>query len=306
MNDTHEPTPEFRAHLGWQIESALRRETRFAEPVGGTMQRLRAAVVVIAALAIGGIAVAAAGEVQESRHRDLLIESAQSEEALVRLRVELARADLQDARQRFDVGMAGRETVLEAERQVRIMELALKRIQLDIEEIKATSSAPRDELHAPLVGQRDFVRERLALELDKARHALVAAERALADVRARFDVGMATRAAQLPAEAELARARAEMQLARATLDLRQRALQEKMSAEALVPALRRLELTLLRERVQRELEIARLRVEEVRRRVSTGVADQLELKRAEVALLEREIELQRIRRELETLPATRK
>jgi outer membrane protein TolC len=79
-----------------------------------------------------------------------------------------------------------------------------------------------------------------------------------------------------------------------------------MSAEELAAALRRMELTLQRERVQRELEIARGRVEEVRRRVSTGLAEQLELKRAEVDLLEREIELQRVRRELEMLAAGRR
>jgi outer membrane protein TolC len=305
-SESHEITPEFRAHLEWQIESALRRETRFATPISGGVARLRGALVVIAALAVGGIAVAASGELQEARQRELLIETARSEEALVRLRVDLARADYQEARRRFETGTADRETLQAAERQLRAMETALARIQLDIEEIRTTSAAPRNDLQAPLVGQRDFVRERLTLELDTAQHALVAAEQALAQATQRVSVGLAPRAVQLQAEAELAQARARMQQLRATLDLRQRSLRGEIKVEELAPALRRMELTLRRESVQREIEIARGHVEEVRRLMAIGQATQLELKRAEVELLEREVELQRIRQELEMISAVRR
>jgi outer membrane protein TolC len=304
--ESHEPTEEFRAHLQWQVESALRRETRFAAPATAGMPWLRAALMVLAGLAAGSIAVMASEQVQDARQRDVLIEAIRSEESLVRVRLDLARADYQDARSRFEVGTAGRETVQAADRQMRAMEMALKRIQLDIQEIQATSAAPRNELHAPLVGGRDFVKDRLTLELDTAQRTLVAAEQAVADARRRIEVGMAPRAVHLQAEAELARARAHMQLVRTTLELRQRALHEKMSAEDLAGALRRMELTLQLEPVQRELEIARERIDEVRRQVSVGMAEQLELKRAEVELLEREVELKRIRRELESLAAVKR
>jgi hypothetical protein len=302
----HEPRPEFRSHLEWQIESALRRETRFAAPVAASMPRLRAVLMIAAAVAIGGIAVIASEQVQDARQRDLLIESARSEEALVRVRLDLARADFQDARRRYEVGTAGPETVLAAERQMRSMEKELKRIQLDLEEIRATSAAPRNELNAPVVGQRDFVRERLALDLETAQHALVGAERAVAEARQRMEVGTAPPAARLAAEAELAQARARMQLVRAMLDLRSRALRGEIPPDDVAPTLRRTELTVHRERVQREIELLRRRVEEARSRVEIGLTSQLELKRAEVELLEREVELQRIRRELETLPAARR
>src|SRR5688572_14509787 len=134
--ESHEPTQEFRAHLEWQVESALRRETRFAAPASAVMPRLRTALIVVVALAVGGIAAVASEQVQDARQRDVLIESARSEEALVRLRVDLARADYQEARSRFEVGTAGHETVQAAERQMRAMEMALKRIQLDIQEIQ--------------------------------------------------------------------------------------------------------------------------------------------------------------------------
>jgi hypothetical protein len=298
-NGSHEVRPEFRAHLEWQIESALRRETRFAVPAGRGMPRLRTAILVIASLAVGGIAVAASGELQDARQRDQFMETAKSEEALVRLRVDLARADYQDARSRFDVGTADRGTVQAAEQQLRAMEAALARVKLDIEEIQATSEAPRNDLQAPLVGQRDFVRDRLALEVDTAQRSLVAAERAVVDARERVEVGTAPKAVQLSAEAELAQARARLQQLQATLELRQRFLSGGIKVEELAQALRRTELTLQRERLQRQVEIARRRVSELRGMVDTGLAPQLDLRRAEVDLLEREVELQQIKRELE-------
>jgi hypothetical protein len=304
--ESHEPTEEFRANLQWQVESALRRETRFAAPASSSMPWLRAALMMLVGLAAGGIAVMASEEVQEARQRDALIEAIQSEESLVRVRLDLARADYHEALRRVEVGTAGRETLQAAERQMRAMETALKRLQLDIEEARMTSLAPRNDLNAPLVGQRDFVRDRLALELESAQHALVAAEEALEQARQRMEIGMAQPAALLQAEAEVARARASMQRVRATLDLRQRSVRGEISTDDLAPTLRRMELTFQRDRVQREREIARALIEGVRRRVEVGLASQLELKRAEVELLERDIELQRIRRELEALPAMKR
>lgn len=301
--ESHEPAPEFLAHLEWQIETALRRESRLAAPVGSRMRRLSATLVVVAALATGGVAGVASGRVQDARQRDRLIETARSEESLVRLRLDLARAAYQEARRRFEAGTADRGTLQAAERDLRAMETSLARTQLDIEEIQATSAAPRNDLDAPLVGQRDFVRDRLRLDLEMAQKAMVAAEQSVSQAEERVKVGMAPRSAQLQAEAELAQARARMQQLQAMFDLRQQYLRGEIKSEALAPAARRTELTLQLERAQREIAIAQSRVEEVRRLVSIGQATELDLKRAEVDLLERQVEIKHIQREMEMLSA---
>ena len=100
---SHELRPEFRAHLEWQIQSALRRETRFAEPVPTRGPRLRTAAMLVLAMVVGGIAVGASAELPDARERQAVLEGAQSELKLIQLRVELARADLEQARQRFEV-----------------------------------------------------------------------------------------------------------------------------------------------------------------------------------------------------------
>lgn len=304
--ESHQITPEFRSHLEWQIESALRRESRFAEPAGGGASRLHVAVVAVVALFVGGIAVAASGELQESKQRDLLMSTANQEEALVRLRVELARADVQDAQRRFDTGLADRQTLQTAERQLRAMEMALRRVRLDMEEIRLTSAPPRNDLQAPLVGTRDFVRERLSLELDTAENELAAAEEAVAQTKQRVSVGVAPPLVKLRAEAELAAALDRMQQVRITIEMRERALAGGMKVEELAAEQRRMDLKLRLERVQREIELARVRLHETRRLMEVGQASQLELKRAEVELLELEVELQRTRQEIELLGAVRR
>lgn len=306
-NGSHEVSPEFRARLEWQIASALRRETRFAAPIGRRrMPPLGVALVVIVSLAAGGMAVAASDELQEARQRALLIDNAKSEQALVHLRIELARADLMEAQRRFESGTASRETLETAKAQVMAMETTLARIQLDLAEIHLTSAAPRNDLQAPLVRQRDFVTERLRLDLDVSEHALAMAEQSLVQARQRVDVGVAPRTAQLQAEGELTAARARLEQLRAMLDLRRRSLKGEIKTDELASTQRRMELTLQRERLQRELEIARARLSELRRLVEVGQTTALELKRAEVELLEREVALQRVARELEVIGGVRR
>jgi len=303
--ESHEPTPEFRAHLEWQIASALRRESRFAAPVGTRFRQLRTALVAVAALAIGGVAGVASGQIQDVRQRHQLIEMSRSEEQLLGVRVDLARQEYQRARQRFEVGTLDRETLLAAERDLRAMETALARVQLDLEEIQATSAAPRNELQAPLVGQRDFVRERLTLELQQAQRELTGAEQTRAHADQQLQSGVAPRAVLLQAEAEVARARTHIQMLRATLDLRERVLRGEIAADQVAAAQRRSELTLQREQVQREIEFGRRRIEEVRRLVSVGMATELELKRTEIQVLELQLEFQRMQQELEKLSTVR-
>jgi len=257
--------PEFRAHLEWQIASALRREERFAEPASrGAVSRLRTALSLVAALAVGAVAMAASGQVQESRQRDVLIEAARADEDLSRLRLQLAEAAYQEAKQKFDVGIASREAVQVARAQLDALKAALARIALNVEEIRATAQAPRDDLQAPLVGQRDFVAERL----------------------------------QLDAEVDLAGALGRMQQLRTTLELRRRALDGQLKAAEVASALRRLELELERTRLERTTVAARTRLETVRRLVAVGQLGELELKRAELEVLEQERDLKRIREEI--------
>ena len=301
MSDMLQPRPEFRAHLEWQVQSALRRESRFTAPARRGRSTLGAVVALIAAVALGAGAVGAAGEIQDSRERNALIEAMRSEEALARLRIDLARAAYRDAQQKYEVGTAGRETVRAAEAELLAMEAALKRLAIDAEEIQATAKVPRNDLQAPLVGKRDFVSERMALELQSAQRAMVAAEQMMTDIKSRFEVGLATSVALRQGETELMQTRLRMEQLRDTLDLRRRAVVGAVKPEEVRPALRRIELTREARRIELDIQLARARVDELRKRVDVGTAFEIELKRAELELLERQADLQRVRQEVEKL-----
>ena len=298
-NGDAELRPEFRAHLEWQIASALRREDRFAEPVGAAPRLWRAAVAVVVALIVGAGAMAASGEVQEKRQRDALMEAARAEESLNRMRLQLAEAEYADARRKFEAGVVGREQVLAVEAELQAMKTALARVALNAEEIKATAQAPRDDLQAPLVGQRDFVAERMKLELASVQQALRASEQALVEARKRVEVGIASQAVQLDADAQVASLTARLQQLAETLELRRRALAGTVQSDALAVELRRIELTSQMQHLQKELEAVRARAGVARRLFSVGQLSELEVKRAELELLEREIALTQLRRELE-------
>ena len=66
------------------------------------------------------------------------------------------------------------------------------------------------------------------------------------------------------------------------------------------------ELRLHLARVQVEMNLMRARVDEFRRQVAVGQASELDLKRSEVDLLERQLEMKRIQQELEALNAVKR
>jgi outer membrane protein TolC len=297
---SHEPTPEFRSHLEWQIETAMRRESRLAEPVTGSAPTgwLRTAVVVLVALAIGGAAGIASERVQDAKTRNQLLESAKAEQALLKSRYDLALTDLHEARRRFEVGAAPREEVAEAQRRANGAELALARLVIDMEEIEKTSTPPRDEISAPKVGDSDYVMRRLQLDLKAAQQDFSAATEAVAKAKERFEVGLITNAALVQADMEMAVARTRLQQLQMRAELRQKYLNEQLSAEKLVESVRRAELTLEADLARRQLAFARERLKSLQAMVEIGTLSQLELKRAEVEVLELQLTFQKIQQRL--------
>jgi len=302
---THEPSAEFKAHLEWQLETAMRRESRLAEPVTSAplagLRRFGTAALVLIALAVGGAAGIASERVQDAKTRDHLIESAKVEQSLQKTRLDLAKAELQDAQRRFEVGAGGREVLAEAQRRVVAAESELRRLEVDEREIQQTSAAPRNELNAPVVNGTDFVRERLRLELAAAERDLATAETAANQVRARFDMGVANNAERLRADVDRTLARNRLQQVQMRLEMRQKFVNDKLSAEQLAEQVRRAELTLESDLVRQQLAAAKARLDSLRALVEIGTMQPLDAKRAEVELLELEMKFKLLQQKLSAL-----
>jgi hypothetical protein len=288
--DVHRPTEAFRDFLEEEVARGFRH--------GRAMRRIRLAAVVLLSVALGTTGGLASAQIRESSQRDSLLEAAQADATLVQARLGLAKAKLEDARRMVAIGMATPEWSTGAELEVRQMEAQLARVAANINEIKATSQAPRDELNAPVVNGRDFVKDRIQYRLMAAQQQLQAAEAAQAEAARRVRVGAATELESLEPDLSLARARRDFAVLAERLALRKEFLERGTPIDQLT---RRLEQAELRQDVvvaQRSLEVARTRAAALAKRKAVGAVGELELMKAQVELKEREIELDQLWRRL--------
>lgn len=289
--DRHVPTAEFRARLERRLARDLRGNRETENTGRHDWHRLKIAALLVAALGIGSVAGAASAQVQEARQKDNLLAAARAEVQLTGLRAELARTQAAATRRRHQVGAVGREVVVAAEAESQRMQAALARARLELEEIQASAAPPRDDLAAPLVKGRDFVKERMLLHIAAAEHELAAASAALAETESRNRLGLASGLVVLEARAMVTQSRAEIELLSQRLQLREEYLQGRIDAGTVALREQRLELTQAI-RVAEELNrVAERRLTHVRERQRLGQADQIDVLRAELSAKERALEL---------------
>ena len=238
-----------------------------------------------------------------AKQREMLTAVSRAEEQLAMTRLNLAKTEYDAARRKFDVGLIPPASLAAAEADVRAMESNLARIRLNQEEIQATAAPPRDELTAPLAGSRDFVSERMQIDLVAAQQRLSSLEAALAGAQRRFDVGTAPALSVLEAQTEVARAKGQLQLLAGRLDLRREFLKQRLPPADVELRAQRMDLTQQMQVAREQQNLAQQRLEELRRRLDIGRADQLDVKRAELEVLEQRAELQALQRRLEELAA---
>lgn len=290
---THQPTPEFRDYLEGEITHAWRRERSFA--------RLRSFVVALACLAAGTTAGLASAQIRESAQRDSLLEAALADLQLAQVRLVLARARQVHVSSQAKAGLVGTASTAPAELELRDMESAAVRAQLNVEEIRATSLPPRDDLNAPVAGSRDFVLERLQLDLLAAQQRLTAAEQAHAEVARQVRVGTVSALLSLDAGLEVVRARAALGTLVERRTLRQEFIERSTPVDELM---RRFEQVRLRHDAmvaQEAVKASTQRLDAVRKQHAIGAAAELEVLRAEIQLKERQIELMLLMRQLKDI-----
>jgi hypothetical protein len=297
MNEqrVHTPTPEFRDHLEWEVTRAVRRGRRLYDDRRTAARLMRAAAVVLISVAIGATAGLASAQIRSDARRDSLLSAANADAALAALRLQLAREQIADVTRKVQAGALGTVSLMNAESELRAMEAKVMRARYNVEEITATAEPPRDDFNAPLVGGRDFVKQRIQLELMSAQQRLTAAEAAQAETVRRVRVGVETELGGLEANAEVARARGALAVLAERLKLRQEFVDRATPVEQLA---RRLEQAQLRQDAvvaQEVLAVARARLTLLEKRRAAGVAgDDLEILKARVEEKMREIELQQL------------
>ena len=289
----HQPTPEFRDFLEGEIVREYRRDRSFA--------RLRFAAILLGTLAAGTTAGLASAQIRENAQRDSLLQTAQSELWLVALRLELSRATLADVKSKHQVGIVGRASLATAEAEMRQMEAQAARANLNVEEIRASALPPRDDLNAPLVGTRDFVTERIQLDLFTAQQRLTAAEQTLAEAEDRWRVGAVPELAVHDAKVEVTRARSALGVMAERRKLRKEFIDQGTPGDQLNRRLQHAQVRFDAMVAQEAVTVLRQRVDALRKQRAVGAAEELDVLRAELELKEREVELQLLARQLREL-----
>ena len=289
----HQPTREFRDYLEGEITREFRSHRSFA--------RLRVTAILLGTLAAGTTAGLASAQIRQGAQRDSLLETANSELYVAALRLELARSLAAEAASKHKVGAAGLDKVAQAEAELRKVEAIAARAKLNVDEIKASALPPRDDLNAPLVGTRDFVTERLQLDLFVAQQRLTSAEQGAGEVERQVRAGAVDQSALLESMLEVTRARTALGTLAERRKLRKEFIDRGTSGDELNRMFEQARLRHDAMVAQESVNLLRQRLGAVQKQHAVGAATELDLLRAQVELKEKEVELHLLARQLRDL-----
>jgi hypothetical protein len=304
MNERHEPAEEFVSRLEWRLLSEVRRGDRFEgaiEPRKTIKRRLRVLPLGLLCFGLGIAATTATQYFRESARAEYLIAKAESDLHVARTNVEATRAVLE-----WFAGGAARGHPFYGDESFREREVEIARERLEdaksdlelarlaLDEVRLTHQPPATELWAPPVDGRDFVSERLLVELGKGKRRLFRLRERGAPVYIEDYSGEAP--IHSIEEAKVAR------LER-SLDLRGRFLDGRISRSELVDLERLAEAKDRLKRISEVLPVFRESYDGARAQFEAGHASPLAVVAAEVDLRRMEALLRLTRTEIELLEA---
>ncbi|MFC1627621.1 hypothetical protein ACFL3H_00735 [Gemmatimonadota bacterium] len=300
MTKTHEPTSEFIARLEWQVRSTLSRRDRFSMPTRRPVQQvMKMAALLLLSIFLGAAGVATADQVQESRARELLLQRIDFEMQLAGAQLQLLRTRVSEIRDQVEGGLAHEAVLRTATFEMRGAELHYTRLQLDREEISLSGREPQQNVSAPRIGGRDFVSERLELEIARTSDECELVEAGLTRTRELIEQGMLNRSESLEQEAALSSLKLHLRYLTSLHDLRAQFLEGKISRDKveqealLAEAESRLDHT--------SLAAAQVELRRVEELYQKGAVTESELMQARIKVITAEFKLQQVLVRIEQL-----
>jgi hypothetical protein len=193
MPKSLEPDSQFVDRLEWQLASEFRRISRL-KPAPGKVAVPRYVVALgLAAgvLLLGVAATKAADLIKDSWRKKIEVARLETEVKIKTAFLELKKEWSAQIENKRALGLISNEETLTSKSASQEAAAELDRAIIDLEEVKASGEAPRNELYAPLVGGRDFVSERLEVEKKSWQFAMdLRRERIEPTLRHRFELGL--------------------------------------------------------------------------------------------------------------------
>jgi outer membrane protein TolC len=303
VNDSHEPHQEFVERLEWQVGVEARRRNREVEPARRPwwLSAKALAAMMLLSMGVGGAAVATAYEAQASGRREQIAIPYVQRVELAKQKLDIVKSELASAEMRFSVGMKTQQEVLDAGLAVADARAQIDITQLDLAEVQITGEDRRNELSAPLVSGRDFVTLRLVAAMSVPERALDHAKTLAQHVQRTVEIGTSS-----PIELEVSKARIHelataLQTLQRKLEIRRQFLAGKM--DKIETELRVLEAEADQQinTLEPQLQLARQQVAQLAARMEVGTAQEVEVARAKLRVLELELALSKARLDLQVV-----
>ena len=311
MTTRHEPREGFAERLEWQIATEIRRRNRLADAPGWMPRSprrlaLAAGLLVVVSMIAGGAVVAATYQAQANEQRDLIARGIELRINVAQARLDAAKAELSEVQRRVATGIERREAAAAATLKITAAESEIQTLRLQIEEVRLTGREPRPEMTAPMVSGRDFVAQRLELEVGVAASTLDVEKMRLQDMQTRFNVGMANSTDVAEAQTRMVEVEAALQTLRQKIDVRRRFVAGLLTAAQTDLRVLELEAEQRVRALQPKLELAKQQLKEIMARVEIGTmapvdAAQVRLRIAEIEadLAKAQLDLAMIKKRLE-------
>jgi outer membrane protein TolC len=292
MRNQHEPRDQFVERLSDQIRVEIQRRNRVLEAPRWTrwlvQSPLKAAAaiagLVIISMGIGGVVVAAAFQAQTNEQRSILIASYEQRAALAQQRLVIARTYLMETEQRVSVGLEAQEAGHEGRFKVLQAEAEVRSLELQIEEVRLTGREPLNAVSSPLVSGRDFVTERWKHDLSVSQAALALERERLRAAERRLAVGVGNSIDVETSKTRVIELEAAHRGMGTKLDIRQQFLKRQIDAPMADLRVLEAEAEQRRQTLLPRMELAQRMSKDVAQRVQTGTAQQVELLEAQLRL----------------------
>jgi len=233
MTKTYEPDSQFVERLEWQLASEYRRTNRLKPSSGKVaVPRRMVAVTLVAGVLLAAVAaIKAADYIRDSWRKSIEIARVGTEVQLKKAHLESIREMAARTETLASLGLVRKEEHQELKLDVEKAVLDLDRSLLNLDEVKASGVAPRDELYAPVLGGRDFVSERLNMRIKDVERDLELLGSRLDQAKRLVEVGVASREELDQIQAEMAVRKAMIDETRKRIDQRKRYVAGEVTAQ---------------------------------------------------------------------------
>jgi outer membrane protein TolC len=241
-------------------------------------------------MAVGAAVVAASYQAENNERRDLLVSAYERRAELARTRLASAKEQLQSVERAVSLAVATQEALQEARFKAVEAQAQVQSVDLQLEEIRVTGREPLNEISSPRVRGRDFVGERLRIDMSIPQAALEPARTRVRRAESLLSIGLIDLMSVNAARAEAAELEISIQAFQTKLEIRREFLENKTTAA--MAELRMLESDAVQKQkmIAPKVELARKQLERTKTNVQLGTSQRIDLAQATLRLQELEAE----------------